>query len=755
MAPRGPAAAFELAGWRVDPSADEIVRDGEVRKLEPRMMRLLVCLAESAGSVVSTERLLDEVWAGVVVGPASVYQSVSQLRKLLGDSESAERLIETVPRKGYRLVAPVHGIDTSAAAGSATASAQQQRATRRTWLLGAAALAVALIVFAYLRIERSSVVVSAPPSIAVLPFVDMTTDQKDQPFCDGLSEELSNWLAQVPTLRVVARTSAFSYRGRNVDVRQIGKELLATHLLEGSVRRSGDNIRVTAQLIDTTTGYHLWSTSIDRPFTDVIRVQDEIAQAVATALEIRLTPAIGSQLAARRATDSRAYELYLLARDHQNRRTPRDNKEALTLYQQSLAEDPGYALAYVGRAFTLLNEAYFSGRRIDDLALEIEPLIARALALNPQLPDAYAARGALRGEQFRLREAQADLEHALKLNANDARSYAELGRVMRRLGEPRRTLDAYAQAAALDPRDYLMQAEHCVALQDVGQYQQAALACERARALDTGGSWGNTVTAWLAVQQGRLDEAIRWTELAAARSPEDQNLIESLAGYEMQLGLAREARARLEQLSASENRNAALGDAILLTDGAAALRAFLATSGLERSSDAEVLLATSRLRLLTGEFEAASKLAERAIASPYFDAASLLDPWWVRTGYMGANYLACAELEAGVAERGRARLAEVAKLLDRLERDGQAGFGLHVARAEVLALQGDPDGAMRSLELAVERGWRGAVWARHEPQYASLRARADYRALIQRTEETNALMRASVLEARQRPSPGG
>ncbi|MGO9932381.1 MAG: winged helix-turn-helix domain-containing protein [Steroidobacteraceae bacterium] len=290
-----PGEIVRVGDWLVNPVLDTLHRGSETHKIEPQTMRLLVCLADSVGAVVSVDRLLTEVWTGVVVSPASVYQAVSQLRKLLGDVDPNPAYIATVPRKGYRLVAPVHRV--AAEAKSITADivvppAPAPAARGHRWvpmlISGVALLALIRVgssiwqqLPAYQRVAESNA------SIVVLPFIDLTAEKADQSFCDGLTEELSNRLSQIPTLRVVARTSAFAFRGQGEDVRRIGKVLDTTHILEGSVRRSGNHVRVTVQLVDARDGYHLWSADYDTAVDDAIQVQEDISQSVAENLQAR------------------------------------------------------------------------------------------------------------------------------------------------------------------------------------------------------------------------------------------------------------------------------------------------------------------------------------------------------------------------------------------------------------------------------------------------------------------------------------
>src|SRR6187455_1969190 len=224
----------QIGDWLVDPRDDSLKRGSERVKLEPRTMRLLMRLAQNPGTVVSQDELLESVWTGVVVGPASVYQSMSQLRKLLGDTDDPPRYIETVARKGYRLVAGVGSPPTLPAVTrtAATAPPTAPRKAGRLWIAVGVAV-VAMLAFWQFAPRHASLPQMA--SIVVLPFIDLTDGKSEQTFCDGLTEETSNWLAQIPTLRVVARTSAFAYRNRNEDVRAIGRELHTSHVLEGSL----------------------------------------------------------------------------------------------------------------------------------------------------------------------------------------------------------------------------------------------------------------------------------------------------------------------------------------------------------------------------------------------------------------------------------------------------------------------------------------------------------------------------------------
>jgi transcriptional activator of cad operon len=290
---------LRIGAWCVDPTAGQISRDGETARVEVRTMRLLVCLAEHAGEVVSIDDLLAEVWSGVIVTPESVYQAVASLRRLLGDDARQPTYIATVPRLGYRMVAMVGpwpsdgGPPTPAPADGPTSRPRLMAGPMRA---AGAALCLALVV-AFLFHGKaaddghSATATPAPKpqkSIAVLPFLDLTEGMTQEPFADGMTEELIDKLSKVPGLRVPAPTSSFYFKGKQVPLAEIAKTLGVAYVLDGSVRKSGARLRVAARLTRADHGYVVWSETYDKPLGDVLMVQDDIAGAVTKALTTSL-----------------------------------------------------------------------------------------------------------------------------------------------------------------------------------------------------------------------------------------------------------------------------------------------------------------------------------------------------------------------------------------------------------------------------------------------------------------------------------
>ncbi|MEP6886546.1 MAG: winged helix-turn-helix domain-containing protein [Gammaproteobacteria bacterium] len=785
MSAETPGASIQVGEWIVEPALDLIWRAGETQKLEPRTMRLLLCLIDSAGAVVSIDKLLSEVWTGVIVGSASVYQAVSQLRKILGDTDPEPTYIATVPRKGYRLIAPVRAIKTGYSADSETTAtppawaakppsaaipppaevATDGRASdagqprklapalsRRVTLIAMCAIAIAgVAALVWLRLLKPPIG-EAMASIVVLPFVDMTAEKGDQPFCDGLTEELSNWLAQIPALRVVARTSAFAFRGQGEDVRKIGRALDTNHVLEGSMRRSGDHMRVTVQLIDARSGYHLWSANYDRPMADTIKMQEDISRSVAENLEIRLTADTSQRFAARSSSNPQAYQLYLLARHHQQKRTAQSNTRAIQLYRQALEQDPKFSLAYVGLAYALLNENWLGERPINEIAAEAEPLLDTALKLDPGLSDIYAVRGALRGDQFRNDEALSDLGHAAALNPNDGLAFTEMGRLyLMNKGQPRDSLINYTRAATLDPLNYQPQAQRCVALQDLGRFDEAAAACARARELQPQDPWPLATTSWLAAAQGRLDEALKWNAMALKVAPDVFEFYQQRVMWLLILGLPARAREALEvariECKGDEAIDDALADIVYYEGGTPALREYLVRTRMEDSSHASRLLVAAYYRLLIGDSAVAKENMERALKAPDFSLSAAASPWdAAHWGHSDDLIMALIDLQNGNNPSAMRYLDAIATTLDQLVRNGDKLHGVDELRASVLALRGDADGAMRSLARAANLGWRRSWWAEREPDLHTLQERGDFRALMARVNESNADLRKRVIQ---------
>jgi TolB-like protein/DNA-binding winged helix-turn-helix (wHTH) protein/Tfp pilus assembly protein PilF len=402
--------AFYVGGWQVNPAADEISLDGSVIKLEPRLMGLLMRLAAHPGEVVSHQTLLDEVWPDVVVSPDSVYQAVGALRRILGDDSREPSYIANVPRRGYRLVAPV--TPSSSSEPATIDDSVSLRVTHEPtnlpsrdieargplifWMFLVATILFLVAGWSWRRTHRVAAVAAAShpaaqpgKSIAVLPFVDMSDSHDQEFFADGMAEEIINRLANASDLKVTARTSSFYFKNKPAKVPEIARELGVANVLEGSVRKSGDHLRITAQLIRADTGVHLWSDTYDGELRDIFKVQDEIADAVVQALQITLlggTVGRGSG----GTHNLEAYRLYVRAASAAHLLSAESLAAAQRYLDEAIKLDPSFGNALALRAQVTTDITDFGGlptvtgfeiaRRQAQEALKISPALFYAHA---------------------------------------------------------------------------------------------------------------------------------------------------------------------------------------------------------------------------------------------------------------------------------------------------------------------------------------------------------------------------------------
>jgi len=375
------AGRYRIDDLDVDLGQRRVFRGDQEIELPKLSFDLLRTLVEAAPNSLSIDELIDTVWDGAVVSPATVSKRVELLRHAIGDSSDDSRYIALVRGHGYRLIPDV------VEAGARSATVPSKRA-----VLIVTGILVAAIAWFGFQPDRP------PPekSIAVLPFVSMTTDTEDEMFADGLTEEVIHALSSTGDLKVAGRTSSFVYKDRIDDLRTVGEALGVAHLLEGSVRREDNTVRVTAQLIATTDGFHLWSEVYDRPMTDVLQIQQDIARSVASRLQssVNTTQVLGRT---RSSSDPEAYAMYLKAVSLAPYPFGVDMPKALSLLEQVVAIDPDFAAAWALLA-AIHGRRVVSGDPTYDLSPQqarqaIDEAVSRARAIDPDLGEIYATLG--------------------------------------------------------------------------------------------------------------------------------------------------------------------------------------------------------------------------------------------------------------------------------------------------------------------------------------------------------------------------
>jgi Predicted integral membrane protein len=376
-------AEIRFDDWTLRGQPRELLHDGMRVRLQEQPLQILEELLAHPGQVVTREHLIALLWPKRIVDyDTALNAAVRRLRAALGDEAETPRYIETIPRHGYRFIGNVLPPEVAAVAAVEASPASR---LRRSWLAVAAVGLVAVIGTIVWSLNHERVAPQSRLALAVLPFVDLSAEQDQQYFSDGLTEELISHLAAQLPLRVIARTSSFSFKAENLDIATVADRLGVSHVLEGSVRKSGDQVRITAQLIDAATSSHLWTQTYDRKLDDVVKVQDEIAQSVASALRVELSTHQTSPT----LHDARVYEHLFRARSFFQRRGPGDLGRARDSYERAIAIDPDFAPAWAGLAGVHWISIATQATTLEVGREQVRAAAQRALQLDPNLAEAH------------------------------------------------------------------------------------------------------------------------------------------------------------------------------------------------------------------------------------------------------------------------------------------------------------------------------------------------------------------------------
>jgi TolB-like protein/DNA-binding winged helix-turn-helix (wHTH) protein len=543
---------FTFAGFSLDPRQRLLFgADGEPIPLTARAFDTLLYLVEHPNQLIEKQTLMKAIWPNVIVEDNNLNQNISAVRRALGEIPGEHRFVVTVPGRGFRFVPSVKCLtelpevappppppSPPAVAPGAAPSAPRSRTIgerllallpRRLegrWVTSFAAAAVLLTgMLAWLGSRGQPAqppdqgVLPPPASVAVLPFVNLTGDPGKEYFSDGMAEELINELTRMPGLKVPARTSSFAYKGRNVDVRQIGRELGVATVLEGSVRSAGERIRVTAQLVNAQTGFQLWASSYDHDFGDVFKLEDEISAKIVAALKSSVHAELpGAPGQARPTLDPEAYRLYLQAN------AAGDEETAVRLYTEAIARDPGFARAYAFRGLRRIRSISF-GSLIPGAVAASERDATQAIALDPNIGAAHVALGAVNAIHGDWLAAESSLRKALQLSPNEPLGHQEYAvLVLDTVGHMRRSLEEIHLAYELNPAGVTEIVRLAAVYNLMGMESEALKYADLA--MELGGR--NTAAAILvgavhgtaAIRGGRYDDALALSLSPALRTPE-------------------------------------------------------------------------------------------------------------------------------------------------------------------------------------------------------------------------------------------
>ena len=532
--------AFWVGEWYVDPDSGHLQREGVEVKLEPKVMGVLVCLAQHSGKVVSRETLEATVWAGMVVGYDALSASIIKLRKALGDDSRHPRYIETVPKKGYRLIAIVRQADEAEArphdgsvgqglTDAQTFTARASATTRFSIKLIAAAIALlALLLLGSLLVltpelpnetavvanitdsQLTNVTDAKPPSVVVLPFNNLSDDPQQEYFSDGITDDIITDLSQVSSLRVVARQSAYHFKNTNVSLDEVAQELNVHYIVEGSVQKAGNRVRINVQLTSVDKGHHIWADRFDSEMDNVFDIQDIITQRVIDAMYVTLSKQENMRLARRTTNNFEAYDAFLLGYQHSKNRTKESSELAIDAYRRAIQLDPEYARAYGALAVALTRGyrhqwATLSFEEAQERALQ---LANKAIELDQSSPHVYWSLGFVHLFRKEFEEAETAAKQAIQLSPNYADGYGLLAFILNWRGKAEEAAHYIKKATAMNPYhtfDYPWNLG--LAYFTLGRYDEATHAFEEALEKNPSVLYPRLYLAASHVRLGRDDDA--------------------------------------------------------------------------------------------------------------------------------------------------------------------------------------------------------------------------------------------------------
>ena len=590
-----PSSSIEASGrvvrfglFEVDLDCNELRKKGLRLKLQDQPLNLLRILLEHPGTLVTRDELRHRLWkpGTFVEFDHSLNTAMMRLREVLGDPSDNPRFIETVPRKGYRFIAPVHEAGTEQlkqeqvryllAMPNAPDQTELNLAVARpqsesTKVLPiplirqvplsraiAAGLVVVLFIVATLLFFRRSLGFVAPEtqqitSIAVLPMENLSGDSNQEYFADGMTDELIASLARISSLRVVSRTTAMDYKGTHESLEKIARDLHVDAIVEGTVLRSGDRVRITAELVQVSTDRHLWADTYESQLGDILALQNQVAAAIVSQIRIKLTPHDKETLVAARPINSGAFEDYLKGRYYWGKRSEDALDKAIHYFQSATEKDPNYALAYAGLAdcYGILGAAIVGTIPTSEVAPKAAAAAKRAVELDPTLAETQTALATVQfNDDWNWKAAEAGFRRAIQLNPSYATAHQRYSLYLIAMGRTEESLAEINRARSLDPLSLSMNFSLGWRLYMARRYDEAIAQLLNTIEMDPTYLLAHIVLGQCYEQKGQYSEAIVELQKAASIAPDSPPVLAALGHVYAVAGKHVEALQLLEDLKA-------------------------------------------------------------------------------------------------------------------------------------------------------------------------------------------------------------
>lgn len=544
---------FQIGDWLVQPKLGRICRDGVEIRVEPKAMDVLVCLAARPGEVVAKAELLEEVWPDTFVTDDALKHAVLSLRKAFNDKPKDPEYIETIPRRGYRLIAEVKKVDFQPpeVEVAATGAFSSQRL-----LAASAGLVILLLGAVALNVGGLRNWIASPfnrdeiHSLAVLPLADLSNDPDEAYFVDGMTEALITELSRIPSLRVISRTSVMQYRGGTKPLSDIGRELHVDAVVEGSVMRQGDQVRITAQLIRIQPEEHLWAESYERGVGEVFRLQREVSAVIAR----EVNSVVGTESAAeifRQPENPEANEAYLRGRFHWNKRSADSVQLGLRWFKRAIELDPNHAPAYAGIADSYLILAAYLLIPPETAVERAREAAQKALELDPTLAEAHSALAGVRQHAWDWKGAEEEFQTAIRLNPNYANAFLWYAEILSYQGRHEESVGLIQTAKELDPLSPVIYANFGVILVRSGRVEEGIRALESTLELSPDFPPAYMHLGFSSMRTGDWGKAVEFFQKGLSLSEGDLGIKAALGASYAKLGERERAMEIVSELEAA------------------------------------------------------------------------------------------------------------------------------------------------------------------------------------------------------------
>lgn len=544
-----PKVIYEFGQFRLDREARLLLSDGKTVLLTPKVLDLLLVLVDKRGQLLTKDDLMKAVWPDTFVEEGNLTSNISILRKELGEPPGGGEYIETIPKRGYRFVAPITEVQND---GGSPAPPAAKPAVRSALLLaaGGVMLGSLLVVYLtgwYLRLPGFS----APTRIealAVLPLENLSGDPAQEYFADGMTEALTADLAQIGALRVISRASVMQFKGGKTPLPEIARRLKVDAVVSGGVLRSGQRVRITAELIHASTDRHLWARTYERNLGDVLDLQNEVARAIANEVQARVTPAEKGRLARSRAVNPNAYEAYLKGRHHWNEYTEAALLKSVGYFEEAIRLDSGYAAAHAGLADAWLGLEYTAAAAPEEVHPKALEAVNKALAMDDTLAEAHATMLVLKASEWEWVAAETEARRAIELNPGYALAHSFYSNLLRHLGRREESIAQARRAIELDPLSPMTNEGLADAYLSARQYDLAIEQYRKTLDLHPNQAASHHSLGWAYAYKEMYDKGMEEIGKSIAIYGEDPQLSPDLAYMYAALGKKGESQKILQRL---------------------------------------------------------------------------------------------------------------------------------------------------------------------------------------------------------------